>query len=331
MKLQAAATEDTALVALEDVREAQRRIHGVAVRTPLLRYSPSGSDFFLKAENLQPIGSFKLRGAYNKIATLTEAERKRGVIAHSSGNHAQGVAYAARALGVKATIVVPSDIPKVKLEATKALGAEVVLVGNASADRIARAEELARQHGWVPVPPYNDRMIIAGQGTIGLEILDDLVDVEVVLAPVSGGGLISGISSAIKLSNPRVKVIGVEPELAADAQASLRKGERVTFPAEQVTKTIADGLRTSPVGAIPFMHIKEFVDDIVTVTEDEIRQAMRDILRTARIVAEPSGAVASAAFLYHRDRLPLGKTVAVVSGGNVAPEMLTRILGEDIA
>lgn len=331
MKLQTGAAEETALVTLEEIREAQRRIAGVALRTPLVRYSPSPADgdFFLKAENLQPIGSFKLRGAYNKIATLTESERKRGVIAHSSGNHAQGVAFAARALGVKATIVVPGNIPKVKLEATKALGADVVVVGNASADRITKAEQLAAEHGWVPVPPYNDRMIIAGQGTIGLEILEDLAEVEVLLVPVSGGGLISGISAAIKLSNPGVKVIGVEPELACDAQASLRKGERVTFPAEQVSRTIADGLRTSPVGEIPFMHIKEFVDDIVVVTEDEIRRAMREIVRRVRVVAEPSGAVAPAAFLYHRGQLPPGKTVAVVSGGNVAPELLVKILEED--
>ena len=160
-----------------------------------------------------------------------------------------------------------------------------------------------------------------------MEILEDLADVEVVLAPVSGGGLISGIASAIKLANPRVKVIGVEPELAADAQASLRKGERVTFPAAQVTRTIADGLRTSPVGEIPFLHIKQYVDDIVTVSEEEIRRAMRAILSTARLVAEPSGAAAPAAFLYHRDQLPRAKKiVAVLSGGNVAPAMLAKIL-----
>jgi threonine dehydratase len=283
--------------------------------------------FFLKLENLQPIGSFKLRGAYNKIATLTADERKRGVIAHSSGNHAQGVAYAARALGVKATIVVPRDIPDVKLRATKSMGAEVVMVGPASAERVAKAEDLAKEHGWVPVPPYNDEKIIAGQGTIGLEILEDLPDVELILAPVSGGGLISGIASAIKLSNSKAKVLGVEPKLAGDAQASLRKGERVTFPAEQVTKTIADGLRTSPVGEIPFEHIKKFVDDVVTVTESEILKAMREILLTARVLAEPSGAVAPAAFLYHRSELPASKkTVAVVSGGNVVPELLVAAL-----
>lgn len=316
------------MVTLDNIREAQHRIRGVAARTPLLKFSTDGNDgFYLKAECLQPIGSFKLRGAYNKIAQLTEGERKRGVIAHSSGNHAQGVAYAARAMGVKATIVVPNNIPNVKLRATKALGAEVIIVGPASADRVSKAEELERQHGYVPIPPYNDEKIIAGQGTIGLEILEDLQDVELVLAPISGGGLMSGICTAIKSMNTKVKVIGVEPELAADAQASLHKGERVTFPAKQVGRTIADGLRTSPVGEIPFQHLKKYVDDIVTVSEDEIRESMRRILHTARIVAEPSGAVAPAAYFFHRDALPKTvKVVAVVSGGNVAPEMLAEIL-----
>ena len=317
------------LVTLDDIRQAQARIRGIAVRTPLLRYPAADGELYLKAECFQPIGSFKLRGAYNKIATLSESERRRGVIAHSSGNHAQGVAYAARAIGVKATIVVPNDIPKIKLAATKSYGADVVMVGPASAERIAAAEKLAAEHGWVPVPPYNDEKIIAGQGTIGLELLEDLSDLDLVLAPVSGGGLISGIAAAIKQSKPSVKVIGVEPELAADAQASLRAGKRVTFPAEQVLRTIADGLRTSPVGEIPFAHISKFVDDIVTVSEDEIRQAMRQLIWTAHLVPEPSGAVAPAAFLFHRSQLPRAKkTVAIVSGGNVAPEMLNSILAE---
>lgn len=300
----------------------------MAVRTPLLRFpAKQDHDLFLKAECLQPVGSFKLRGAYNKIASLTDAERKRGIIAHSSGNHAQGVAYAARAMGVRAVIVVPENIPDIKLQATKSYGAEIVMVGNASADRIKKAEELQAQHGYVPVPPYNDEKIIAGQGTIGLEILEDLADVELVLSPVSGGGLISGIATAIKLANPKVKVVGVEPELAADAQASLRQKQRVTFPAEQVGRTIADGLRTSPVGEIPFEHISKFVDDIVAVTEDEIRESMRRILHNIRVVAEPSGAVAPAAAFFHAAQLPkVRKIAAVVSGGNVDPKMLTSIL-----
>jgi threonine dehydratase len=316
---------------LRDIQQAQQVIRNVAVRTPLLPYPRRGDDrqLFLKPECFQPVGSFKLRGAYNKIASLSAEERKRGVIAHSSGNHAQGVAYAARCMGVRAVIVVPENIPRIKLDATRSWGAEVVIVGPHSADRIARAEELAREHGYIPVPPYNDEKIIAGQGTIGLEILQDLPEVELVLVPVSGGGLISGIASAIKQTNPKVKVVGVEPELAADAQASLRKGERVTFPAEQVSRTIADGLRTTPVGEIPFAHIKTHVDDIVSVSEAEIRRGVRQILMSARILAEPSGAVAPAAFLFRESELPKAKkTVAVVSGGNIEPELLAEILLE---
>ncbi len=300
----------------------------MALRTPLVRYVKEiESQFFLKAENLQPIGSFKLRGAYNKVASLTDAERKRGIIAHSSGNHAQGAAYAARALGVRATIVLPITVPAIKLEATRALGAEIVISGPTSAERVHLAESLAEQQGFVQVPPYNDEKIIAGTATIGMEILEELDDVDLVLAPVSGGGLISGVATAIKLRNPKVKVIGVEPELAADAQASLRAGKRVTFDPNEVTKTIADGLRTTPVGEIPFEHMKKYLDDIVTVSEDEIRRAVKMILQDARLLAEPSGAVAPAAYLFHKDKLPAAKkVVAVVSGGNIAPELLREIL-----
>ncbi|HKC00186.1 MAG TPA: threonine/serine dehydratase [Terriglobales bacterium] len=281
---------------------------------------------FLKLENLQPIGAFKLRGAYNKVASLSEAERRRGVISYSSGNHGQGVAYAARALGAKAIIVMPRNAPKNKLEATAALGAEIVTVGPGSEERRLRAEQLGAEHGYVIVPPYNDEKIIAGQGTVGLEILEDLPNVETVLVPVGGGGLISGISAAIKLSNPKIKVIGVEPELAADAQASLRSGRIVSSPAEQVSKTLADGLRTQSIGAINFEHIRAYVDDIVTVTEDEIREAMRALSANARTVAEPSGAVAPAAFLFHADELPNTKiNVAVISGGNIHPKLLAEL------
>src|SRR4051812_12036399 len=195
------------MVTLDQIRQAQQRLKGVATRTPLLKY-PSLVDtrtLYLKPENLQPIGSFKLRGAYNKISSLTDDERRRGVIAYSSGNHAQGVAYAARAMNVKATIVMPSNAPAIKLNGTQALGAEVVMVGPASSERKARAEELARQNGFAIVPPYNDEAIIAGAGTAGLEVLEDLADVDLVLVPVGGGGLISGIASAIKLSNSKAK------------------------------------------------------------------------------------------------------------------------------
>jgi len=285
-----------------------------------------GRRLYLKPENLQPIGAFKLRGAYNKIASLTDEERSRGVISYSSGNHAQGVAYAARALGVKAVIVMPRNAPTIKREATAALGAEIVLVGPASSERQAKAEELAAEHGYLIVPPYNDEKIIAGQGTMGLEILEDLPDVETVLVPVGGGGMISGIATAIKLSKPDTKVIGVEPELAADAQASLRSGKIVQFTAEQVTRTMADGLRTQSIGPINFEHIRRYVDDFVTVSEDEIREAMRRLAADPKTVAEPSGAVAAAAFLFRCDLLPkTTMNVAVISGGNIEPQMLAEI------
>ena len=252
------------------------------------------------------------------------------MISYSSGNHAQGVAYAARALGVKAVIVMPRNAPKIKMESTAALGAEIVTVGPASAERMQKAEELARQHGYVIVPPYNDEQIIAGQGTIGLEILEDCPEVDLVLVPVGGGGLISGISAALKLSGSRAKIIGVEPELANDAQQSFRKGEIVSLSAERVSSTLADGLRTQSVGPLNFEHIRQFVDDIVTVTEDEIRTAMRRMAFNARIVAEPSGAVTFAAWLFHENELPASqKAVAVVSGGNVEPQLLAQILNEE--
>jgi threonine dehydratase len=326
-------TVETPIVTLNDIREAQSRLRGVAVRTRLIpshihesEKRKDGRQLYLKPENLQPIGSFKLRGAYNKVASLSEEERRRGVITYSSGNHAQGVAYAARALGVKVVIVMPENAPAVKREATLALGAEIILVGPASSERQAKAEELAAQHGYVIVPPYNDEMIIAGQGTMGLEILEDLPEVETIIAPVGGGGMLSGIATAVKLSKPTVKVIGAEPELAADAQASLRSGKIVQSTAEQTTRTLADGLRTQSIGAINFEHIRRYVDDIVTVTEDEIRKATQLLAGDPKTLAEPSGAVATAAFLFHRNQLPETRmNVTVISGGNIEAEMLAEL------
>ncbi len=319
---------------MNDIRDAQSRLRGIAVRTSLIESyihttgtRNNGRRLYLKPENQQPIGAFKLRGAYNKIAFLSPEERNRGVISYSSGNHAQGVAYAARALGVKAIIVMPNNAPAIKREATARLGAEIVLVGPGSAERQSKAEELAAQHGYIIVPPYNDEKIIAGQGTIGLEILEDLPEVETVLLPVGGGGMISGVAAAIKLSRSKAKVIGVEPEVAADAQASLRSGKIVEFAADQASSTIADGLRTQSIGAINFEHIRTYVDDILTVTETEIRKAMQLLASNKETVAEPSGAVAVAGFLFHAGELPKSRwNVAVISGGNIDPEMLRKLL-----
>ena len=314
------------MVTLDDIRIAQQRIRGVAVRTPLLRCQCDSRAGYLKPENLQPIGSFKLRGAYNKIASLSEEQRSRGVIAYSSGNHAQGVAYAARALGCKATIVMPSIAPKLKLEKTKALGAQVVEVGASSDERKQRAEALAAEHGYALIPPYDDETIIAGQGTMGMEILEDLPDVTSVLVCVGGGGMISGIAAAIKLQKPEAKIFGVESELGAKARASFEAGKRVAFPAEQTSRTMADGLRTQSVGERNFEHIQKFVNGFIGVSEDEIRESVRRLMRDAHLVAEPSGAVPYAAFLFHAQEFPEGKTAVIVSGGNMEWNTLQQII-----
>ncbi|MBV8631164.1 MAG: threonine/serine dehydratase [Silvibacterium sp.] len=319
----------TSLITVEELRAAQGRLRTVAAHTPLVRLAEPGfaGDVYVKAESLQPVGSFKIRGAYNKISQLSPSERSCGVITYSSGNHAQAVAYAARALGAKAVIVMPEDAPKIKRRATAALGAEIVPVGPASSERKQKAEELQAAHGYIMVPPYDDPAIIAGQGTCGLEILEDLAEVDLVLSPVSGGGLLSGIAAAIKHQRPEVRVIGIEPELAADAQESLRAGHLVTWPAEMTTRTIADGLRTQSLGELNFLHVRAFVDDILTVTEEEIREAMRTLVHSARLTPEPSGAVTTAAMLFHQDELlPYRKAVAVLSGGNVDPELLRQLL-----
>ena len=324
------------LISIDTIREAAARIAPIAMKTPLVRadfkrvsgYGLS-RQIWLKAESLQPIGAFKIRGAANKILQLTAEEIARGVITYSSGNHAQGVAYAARAVGAKAVIVMPSNAPAVKRAATLALGAEIVDVGVASNDRLVKAEELVQKHGYVVIPPYDDEQIIAGQGTCGLEIVSELPDVDLVVSPVSGGGLLSGIAAAVKQMRPQAKVFGIEPELAGDTAESFKSGRIVTWPAEMTSRTIADGLRTQSVGVRNFAHIKAFVDGIVTVTEVEIRAAMRAIVAATRLVPEPSGAVATAALLFHADELPpYRKAVAVVSGGNVDPAMLAQVLTE---
>ena len=340
------------LITLDAIRAAAQRIAGIAIQTPLINAPFPGiagygtdKEIWLKAESLQPIGAFKIRGAANKILQLTPEEIARGVITYSSGNHAQGVAYAARAVGAKygvpgdrssstgckAVIVMPSNAPAIKRAATLALGAEVVDVGVASSERLAKAEELVRAHGYIVVPPYDDEQIIAGQATCGLEIVASLPDVDLVLAPVSGGGLLSGVAAAVKQMRPQTKVIGVEPELAGDTAESFRSGHIVEWPAELTSRTLADGLRTQSVGLRNFAHIQKFVDGIVTVTEAEIRAAMRAIVSTARLVPEPSGAVAAAALLFHAAQLPsYRKAVAVVSGGNVDPALLAEVLTETV-
>ena len=314
------------IVSLDEIRAAAERIGGVATRTPLLRWDEAT---WLKPESLQPIGAFKMRGAYNKIASLTDDERPRGVVTYSSGNHAQAVARAARLLGTTAVICMPRDAPRVKIEGVERDGAEIVFTGSDSEERHQRALELVRDRGLVMVEPYDDPAIIAGQGTCGLEIVEDLPGVTSVVVPSSGGGLASGVATAVKALSPGARVIGVEPELAADAKESLETGRRASWTAEQTGRTMADGLRTNSLGPLPFEHLRRYLDGIVTVAEDEIAEAMRQLARRARLVVEPSGAASMAAHL--SDHVPRAADddarVIVISGGNVDPELYLRILG----
>jgi threo-3-hydroxy-L-aspartate ammonia-lyase len=315
------------LVSLAEIREAARLLAPVAVRTPLVPVPRLSAGLLVKPESLQPTGSFKLRGAYAAISASLGQAREHGVIAHSSGNHGHAVAYAAARLGVRAVVVVPSTAPRVKTDAIAYYGAELVTVAPTMSARVDATEELAARYGYVPIPPFDDRRVIAGQGTIGLEIAADCPQVDLVLVPISGGGLISGIAAAVRACCPQAMVVGVEPELAADARDSFRRGERVAWPAADVQRTIADALRVEQVGVLPFAHLRELVTDIVTVTEDEMLTAVRLLARQARLVAEPAGAAAVAAWLGHAGELPAARTpVAVLSGGNIDPALLAAIL-----
>lgn len=314
-------------VPVEEVLRARERIADVVHETPLVPATgldvPDGNELWLKAESLQRTGSFKIRGAFNAIASLDEEERARGVITYSSGNHGQAVACAAHLLGVEAVVVMPEDAIPLKVRLTRRWGAEIVFAGHTSLARQERALELVEERGYTVIPPFDDPRIIAGQGTCGLEILDRRPDVKAVLVPVGGGGLISGIATAVKGMNREIMVIGVEPEGAADARDSLRSGTLVTWDR---VDTVADGLRTSRVGDLNFATIRELVDDIVTVTEAQILATVGLLAQGAKLVAEPSGAVATAALLYGRAGLRDAQVVAVISGGNVAPERLAACL-----
>lgn len=312
------------LVTLDEIRAAAEAMGADVVRTPLLRARWASRPLWLKPESLQPTGAFKLRGASYAISRLQPDQRRRGVVTHSSGNHAQAIAYAARAAGIESTVVMPRQVAPVKLAATRRLGARVVLVDPEL--RAQAAQQIAEQEGAVLIAAYDDQVVITGQGTIGLEIAEDLPDVDVVLVPVSGGGLISGVAAAVQGLVPTAKVIGVEPELAGDLAEGFRRGERVSWPDALTAQTIADGLRVTSVGERNWTHIRALVADVVTVSEAAIREAMRVLATGSRLVAEPSGAVATAAVLEHGESLPAGRTVAIVSGGNVDPDLLADVL-----
>jgi threonine dehydratase len=311
------------LVTIDDIRAAAIRIRGSVVRTPLVPAPWGDPDrpLWLKPENLQAIGAFKVRGAFNAISRLDDATRVRGVVAYSSGNHAQAVAYAAATFGIPAHIVMPEETPEVKIAATRSHGADVVLCAAGQREKVA--DEVVASTGGVLIPPFDHPDVIAGQGTIGLEIAEDLPEVANVIVPVSGGGLASGIGTAVRALAPQAKVIGVEPELAADTAASLAAGHRVDWSIEDRNRTIADGLRSQP-SELTFAHLQRVLDGLVTVSENDIRAAVREIAMRAHLVAEPSGATALAA--YRSRATPPGPTVVVVSGGNVEPALLAEIL-----
>lgn len=322
------------MLSLDDVRTAQAELRGVAVRTPLLQAFAEGRPLWLKAENLQVSGSFKFRGAFVRMSHAVREGGAEEVVAHSSGNHAQAVARSAQLLGVSATVFLPDTATAHKLAATRELGANVV---TAPADAYrALAVAFADERGAPLISPFDDLLVMAGQGTVGLEVVEDLsqrtaplTEEFTLLVPVGSGGLLAGVAVAAKALHPRCRVVGIEPELAADAAESLRVGRRVGWDVARTGRTIADGLRTPMLGERTWGHIERYVDDIVTVSDEEIRASLGFLADRAHLVAEPSGAVATAAFLYASDRIPgSGPFVAVVSGGNVAPTSLGALLTE---
>ncbi len=311
------------MVTLDMIKEARRTLAPIVRHTDTI-LSPlfPGREVYIKAENLQRTGSFKMRGAYNRMAALTPEERERGVIASSAGNHAQGVALAAQLLGVRATIVMPQTAPLYKITSTRNYGAEVILHGSVYDDAFAKAQEVVKTTGAVFIHPFDDPLIVAGQGTVGLEIVEDMPDVRTVVVPVGGGGVIAGIAAAIKEQKKDVRIIGVEPENAASMGASMREGKRLTL---QSAATIADGIAVKTPGELPLVMCQKYVDDMVTVSEDEIAAAILDLLERGKVVSEGAGAASVAALLV--GRVPIeGKTIAVLTGGNIDVTMVARII-----
>ena len=310
------------MVTLADIQQAADRVRAIARVTPLLDVtSLAGRSLLLKCESMQPGGAFKIRGAYNMVAQLTGEQRARGVVTYSSGNHGQAMALAARELGAPAVVVMPTTAPSIKVEGARAFGAEVIFAGTTSAERKVRAEQEASQRGLTMVPPFDHEWIIAGQGTLGLEILEQRPDVAAVLVPVGGGGLLAGVAAAIKQSKPSVRVIGVEPSGAAAMKASLEQGHPVTL---DKTASVADGLMPVRPGDLTFAHAQRYVDEVVTVEDDQIIDAVLWLFTRAKVVAEPSGAATVAVALAGIVNVP-GPLVAIVSGGNIGLEKLEEL------
>ncbi|GAA1733454.1 threo-3-hydroxy-L-aspartate ammonia-lyase [Nonomuraea bangladeshensis] len=309
---------DALPVTLDDVRDAAARLKGVAHRTPVLRSRTldalAGAEVFVKAENLQRVGAFKFRGAYNAISRLTPEQLARGIATYSSGNHAQAVALAARELGSSAVIVMPEDTPRLKREATAGYGAEIVTYDRYTGDRVAIGEALAAERGLTLIPPYEHPHVIAGQGTATLELIEEVGELDALVVPIGGGGLIAGSATAAKGLLPGIRVIGVEPEAGDDTRRSLAAGERVSIP---IPRTIADGMAAEIPGELTFSINRRLVDEVALVSDDEIRQAMRTAFERMKTVVEPSGATPLAALLAGRLGEPPRRVGVIVSGGNV--------------
>jgi threonine dehydratase len=324
-----AGTQAARLVARASIEDAHRALSGVADRTPLLPAhwlsDAVGATVRLKCENLQRAGAFKVRGAYTAVARLSDADRKRGVIAYSSGNHAQGVALAARLFGIRAVVVMPTTSPDVKREGARRLGAEVILEGTTSVERQQRAEAIAVEQGLTIIPAFDDPDIIAGQGTVGIEILEDWPDVDTIVVPIGGGGLISGIAAYVRQTRPGVRIIGVEPRGADAMRQSLAAGAPVTIPP---ARTVADGLMPVRPGDLTYAHTREYVDDIVIVDDDAILDATRRLLAESRLVVEFSGAATVAALLSGAFEARGSQVAAVLSGGNLDPVRALELLGK---
>ena len=311
----------------EMIQAARERIASHIHRTPVVTSrqfnEAAGKEVFFKCENFQRAGAFKIRGATNKILSLTEEEKRRGIVAFSSGNHAQAVALAGREAGVRALIAMPTDAPQAKVAATREYGAEVVFYDRLKQDREAFALDLAERERLVMVPPYDDDFILAGQATCGLELLEEVPDLDCVLTPCSGGGLFAGVATAAKAANPNIRCFPVEPEDADDTRQSLRKGERVTIPPPS---TIADGLRVQIPGRLTFPIIQKLADDVLTVTDDEIIATLRFMLFRMKMLVETSGATAAAAVMFRKLPDDVKRVGVVLSGGNIDPELLVKLL-----
>ena len=322
--------ETPSMLTIDLIKDAAERIRGRVHRTPVITSRAfnevAGKEVFFKCENLQRAGAFKIRGATNKIQSLTDEEKRRGVAAFSSGNHAQAVALASREAGIRAVIAMPDDAPKAKVAATRGYGAEIVFYDRRKQDREQVAIEIAERDGRVMVPPYDDYQILAGQATCGLEFVEEVPDLDCLLTPCSGGGLFAGVSTAAKALNPRLRCFPVEPDSADDTRQSFLKGERVSIPPPP---TIADGLRVQSPGTLTFPILQQTAEDVLTVSDEEIIETIKFFLFRMKLLVEPSGAAAAAAVLAGKLPADTRRVGVVVSGGNIDAELLARFLSAD--